>query len=235
MSDAIALLIFARPVADEATRKRLTRQVGQNRRALHRLTEHVTQTTTATGLPVLRSADLITHRGSFGHQLSSALQAVFDQGFADVIVIGNDCPGLTVNTLCDAANALRSAPVVLGPDRRGGLYLLGLSQAAFAQNRLAGLPWQTPALHRATRLAFDDGPVTMLARLGDINQLIDLQTYQSDKLTITALIAALLTLAAERSTPGSGLVIALITPVDWPSSGSLRGPPARLCQPFAVV
>lgn len=236
MSDAVAILVFARPVSDDAARKRLTNQAGLNRRVLSCLTEHTTQRATATGLPVLRSTDLIMHRGSFGSQLVAALQAAFNRGFTRVVVVGNDCPGLTPTILLDAANALSSTPVVLGPDRRGGLYLLGLTRAAFDQNRLAQLPWQTPRLGRATCQAFCGCSLTVLTQLGDVNQLTDLQTYQLVGTAVKAFVAALLALMAAQSGLGISLVSQRLKSIHQPDNGTLRGPPtAHLHNSFAVV
>ena len=230
LSDATALLIFARPVAADATCKRLATHTWANRHVLARLNRHVTSVAMATGLPVLRSTDLIGHQEMFGDQLSLALQAAFSQGFARVLVVGNDCPALTTAGLLAAANALRSTPVVLGPDRRGGLYLLGLARRAFDPVRLAGLPWQQPALCRATSQAFSDYGITWLTRLGDVNRAVDLQTYQTADLTVGALVAALLALIGQLKVPTFGIDFQVLMLVNRPGSGSLRAPPtARPC------
>lgn len=236
MSDALALLVFARPIADDAARKRLTSPARQNQRVFACLNQQVTKTATATGLPVLHSADLIQHRGSFGEQISGALQAVFDLGYGRVLVVGNDCPGLSPAVLLGAADALRDAPVVLGPDRRGGLYLLGLARDAFDQNQLAQLPWQTPALCRATRRAFADCTVTELPRLGDVNHLADLQAYHPADAGVGVFVGALLALLVQPVKPGFFPVRQWLMAVSGPGTNALRGPPvSRLYDLSAVV
>jgi glycosyltransferase A (GT-A) superfamily protein (DUF2064 family) len=47
----------------------------------------------------------------------------FDQGFDKVIIIGNDTPGLTYNIL-KAHSSLQDTDLVLGPDHKGGAYLI---------------------------------------------------------------------------------------------------------------
>lgn len=229
MSDSIAILLFARPVAEDAAQKRLASQARSNQRVLKRLNEHVEQVAAATGLPVLYSTALISHRGTFGDQLSAALQTAFDHGFERVLVVGNDCPALTTAHLLGAADALRATPVVLGPDRRGGLYLLGLSRDAFDKNLIAQLPWQTPALSRATHRAFANWPITGLARLGDVNQLADLQTYQATDPTAHAFVVSLLALIAQRGSDGFSSVTRPVKAAGWLGGGSLRAPPAPYC------
>lgn len=235
MSDPIAILLFARPVAEDAAQKRLTSHARSNQRVLKCLNKHVEQVAAATGLPVLRSTDLIAHRGTFGDQLATALQAAFDHGFERVLVVGNDCPALTTAHLLGAADALRATPVVLGPDRRGGLYLLGLSRDAFDKTLLTQLPWQTPALSRITRRAFANWPTTWLARLGDVNHLADLRTYRAADPTARAFVVSLLALVAQRGADGFSVITRPVKAVDWLGGGSLRAPPAHLSPDSFVV
>lgn len=164
------------------------------------------------------------------------MQAVFDLGYGRVLVVGNDCPGLTPALLLRAADALRDAPVVLGPDRRGGLYLLGISRAAFDRNQLAQLPWQRPALCRATRRAFANCTVTELPRLGDVNHLADLQTCCPADAGVGVFVGALLALLAQPVKPGFFPVRQWLTAVPGLGNNALRGPPvARLHALSAVV
>ncbi|MCY7357969.1 MAG: DUF2064 domain-containing protein [Rudanella sp.] len=149
MSVTTAILVFARPIAQDAARKQLSVHADTNRHALHLLNERVRQTAQQTGFPVLSSTDLIPHSGSFGGQLSEAIQAVFGRGFDQLLVVGNDCPALTAADLTNAATELQAGRVVIGPDNRGGVYLLGLSRTQFEADALRELPWQTNQLHQA--------------------------------------------------------------------------------------
>jgi glycosyltransferase A (GT-A) superfamily protein (DUF2064 family) len=60
--------------------------------------------------------------------LSHAIQSVLDRGYDKVIVLGNDSPGLHLNHLQEAFLELQDKSVVLGPDFKGGTYLMGFSK-----------------------------------------------------------------------------------------------------------
>jgi glycosyltransferase A (GT-A) superfamily protein (DUF2064 family) len=175
----------------------------------------------------VQSTALITHTGTFGDQLDRACRATFALGFDRILVIGNDCPALTTAHLIEAANRLETAPVVLGPDRRGGIYLLGLSRAAFERISLIRLPWQTSQLAQAVRRLYADQPILLLPRLGDINGCIDLQQYGLTTTAAALFVAGLLALASGTSSARSGYP-PLIRPgrVYLVGSSSLRAPPA---------
>jgi len=140
VSVSTAILVFAQSAPADAHRKRLAEQPLPNRSVLAQLTTRIRQIAEVTGLPVLHSTDLIAHTGRFGEQMTAALHAAFARGFERILVVGNDCPALTSAHLTRVAHELQSASVVLGPDQRGGLYLFGLSRAAFESLPLAGMP-----------------------------------------------------------------------------------------------
>lgn len=140
-------------------------------------------------LPVMQSTELITHTGTFGDQLDRACQATFALGFDRILIIGNDCPALTSDHLIQAANQLATALVVLGPDRRGGLYLPGLSRDALGRHSLTGLPWQTCQLAQAVRCLYAAQSTLSLSRLGDLNGRVDLQQYGVSTPTVALFVA----------------------------------------------
>lgn len=65
--------------------------------------------------------------GDLGARLQWAMQAAFDEEFDRVVVIGTDCPELSVDILEEAFRALRNNEVVIGPAADGGYYLIGFS------------------------------------------------------------------------------------------------------------
>ncbi len=225
LSVTTAILVFARPVAHDATRKQLSANTDNNRRALHLLNERVRQTARQTGLPVLFSTDLISHSGSFGGQLSSAIQAVFDRGFERILVVGNDCPALTVGDLTNAATELQAGRVVLGPDNRGGAYLLGLSRTQFDADVLRELPWQTNQLHQAICAQFAAHTVLPLRALSDINQTVDIRTYRADSEATHSFICQLLRLIDGWVNFFNQVLIHRAVQPDVYRTGPLRAPP----------
>jgi hypothetical protein len=77
---------------------------------------------------------------SFGERLENAVQTLTDLGYRKVVVVGSDCPDLEVADIQHAFRALKENRLVLGPDHRGGCYLIGLN----VQDRhpLHGVRWQ---------------------------------------------------------------------------------------------
>lgn len=167
-----AVLLFALPDSVEAGRKRVAQQSEQIWRALRTVARTKVQ---AAGLPLLESNRLIDHQGTFGAQLSAALSAVFAEGYERVICLGNDCPDLSVTDLKRAANALHDGLSPMGPDRRGGVYLIGVNRAHFDAHGLAQLPWQTHFLADALRgyLARQGCRIFDLPVRADLNQRVD--------------------------------------------------------------
>ncbi len=64
-------------------------------------------------------------RGDLGERMFRAFRTAFRHGAARTVIVGVDCPTLTSSILSQAFDALRSHEVVLGPDNRGGYYLIG--------------------------------------------------------------------------------------------------------------
>jgi glycosyltransferase A (GT-A) superfamily protein (DUF2064 family) len=88
-----------------------------------------------TKLPYFIS-DESTQQGFFGDKLSHAIQSVLIEVM--IKLLGNDSPGLHLNHLQEAFLELQDKSVVLGPDFKGGTYLMGFSKflliGGFCQN-----------------------------------------------------------------------------------------------------
>lgn len=116
--------------------------------------------------------------GDLGARMARAVREAFDAGMRGVIVIGSDCPGLTVDVLEQAADSLRATDVVLGPAADGGYYLFGLSREL--PSLFEEIPWGTAeVLLKTIRRASERGlrPV-FLRSLGDIDRPEDLQLLE---------------------------------------------------------
>jgi glycosyltransferase A (GT-A) superfamily protein (DUF2064 family) len=125
-------------------------------------------------LPVFEVNELQQHGAGFGEKLANAIESVFDNGFRNVVVIGNDCPQLTVGIITNAAAELQHHDLVLGPDKSGGVYLIGLSKSLFNSKRFANAPWQTPHLLKGLDNAFSETTAYLLPALKDANSFVDL-------------------------------------------------------------
>ncbi|MBW3660457.1 MAG: TIGR04282 family arsenosugar biosynthesis glycosyltransferase [Gemmatimonadetes bacterium] len=85
--------------------------------------------------------------GDLGQRLAYAFERLCD-GPRPTLVVGSDCPGLGPDRLREAAEALKSSDIVVGPAIDGGYYLLGLTRPR--PEVFAGVPWSTGRVFEAT-------------------------------------------------------------------------------------
>lgn len=164
-----AVLLFSRSASAEAAARGVAPAVAA---ALLRRTE---RTLGRSGLPVLRSSETDQRGDTFGQRLTNALADAYAAGWDRLLVVGGDGPDLTAGHLRAAARRLAAGRPVLGPDHRGGTWLIGLHRDDFDPAGLAGQSWETdnlfaelaelwPAAHRLPRL-HDVHSTTELRRL----------------------------------------------------------------------
>lgn len=196
MSTPTAILIFTQEASKEATRKMLTpsKNKGVNQLVFDKLNHFVGKTATAVAskvenLQIFYSNQLIKpNNNSFGQQLSTAIQVIFERGFEKVICIGNDCPALDENRVLAAVKNLQTADTVIGPDNRGGVYLLGLSSKGFKPEVFENLAWQSEKMLESFIEQYNKEAVIMLEKLSDIHTFQELQTYTTSKYFIAFLL-----------------------------------------------
>jgi rSAM/selenodomain-associated transferase 1 len=123
----------------------------------------------------LREAELWPQEGQ---DLGARMHAALERGLrshARVVLVGTDVPGLTRALVLDAFAALESDPLVLGPARDGGYYLVGLRAPQPAL--FTDMPWGTPGVleetvARASRLGL---AAVLLPVLDDVDTVDDLR------------------------------------------------------------
>ena len=172
MQPRTAILLFSRSAAAEALAKYggTTAQTDALSSALIRRTR---QTLRRSGLPVYAFDEREQRGFTFGERLVDCVERVFAAGHAQVIVVGNDCPDLRVDHLHRAAAILAGGEQVMGRDGRGGVWLLGLQRAAFDEEALQSLRWQTADLAADLSLLLRGAQELTLLR--DVNWIGDLR------------------------------------------------------------
>ena len=174
-----ALLIFSRTPSSEAVAKAFDRSAGQNgnRAIAQRLIRQTLATARRSRLPVFTYYDTEQIRQTFGENLADALESVFNRGYEKVIALGNDCPDVSVPLLLEASRRLEAQQLVLGPAYDGGVYLIGIQQAAYQRRAFIDLPWETAQLQAGWEQYLATRPVEIgwLEPFSDVDQASDLQ------------------------------------------------------------
>ncbi len=175
MNTTTAILLFARSAAAAAQEKQLLAGAAENTRLLAAMTARTKQLLQRSGLAFFHLDESRQQGETFGQRLAQAVQTVFLQGYQSLVVVGNDCPELSLFHLQSAAQQLAKGRCALGIDQRAGAYLIGLQAASFDSATFAALPWQTTELAAAlTQVLAADSSLQLLPQLADVNQAADL-------------------------------------------------------------
>lgn len=81
-----------------------------------------------------------TLREDLGRSMGETIRHFLASGYPAAMILNSDAPHLELTLIERAARALRSADVVLGPDHRGGCYLIGMAHPDAAAI-LDGVQW----------------------------------------------------------------------------------------------
>ena len=206
------VVVFGREPIPGQVKTRLAAAIGADRAAAvyEVLLEHTLSTASSSGARVVLSlaeqpseqwtdAGAVDHievqpTGSLGSRLFEAFRRRFVEGEDNVIVIGSDCPVLTVDHLTSAADALADVPVVLGPAEDGGYWLVG--QRPPGLDLFSEIRWSHPTTLHQTR----DRLQSMRARwreiecLRDVDDGGDLEAAIQDPATPRDLVERLLSI-----------------------------------------
>lgn len=167
-----AILLFSRTATAEAEHKSFgAGSVGN--RITDALITRTEETLEKTGLRVFRSDEVSQVGNTFGERLANAMGRVYDEGFERLLVVGNDCPSISASHLRTAAQKMAEGENVIGPDRRGGVWLIGLQRADFNAAAFAALRWESTGLYHD--LADLLPACTAAASLSDLNTFEDLK------------------------------------------------------------
>jgi uncharacterized protein len=223
LKNSTAILIFTQEVSKDAARKNLTptKNTGVNQLIFNQLNNFIGRTAAASNLSVFYSNQLIEDsKSSFGKQLSAAIQAVFKKGFEKVICVGNDCPALSKIQILDAAEKLKLANTVLGPDQRGGVYLLGVSKNTFNAEIFENIAWQSGMMLGSYLKQFANQNISLLETLADIHTFEELQVYSSSRYFIRYLLQFI-----EKSLSKKTSILSYLLDSQFIRFYSLRAPP----------
>jgi uncharacterized protein DUF2064 len=108
---------------------------------------------------------------SFGQRLEHAVEQLARIGYQEIVIVGSDCPDLAESDIVDAFELLRQHHLVIGPDHRGGCYLIAIH--ANDQGKLHGIRWQRNTDFRQILDRFRNQDVYRLSVKIDLDSLND--------------------------------------------------------------
>ncbi len=86
--------------------------------------------------------------GDLGARMQAAFTSAFASGISRVVLIGSDCPDVTIEDILTAWDSLEKHDVALGPARDGGYWLIGLNQPQ--PTLFEEIPWSTARVFEKT-------------------------------------------------------------------------------------
>lgn len=180
MKTKTAIVVFADASKSEARSKKLLPELNEhaNVELLRFMTNQTCLVAQASGFPVLLVNGALQAGKTFGERIRSAFQYAFNQGYENIVLIGNDCIGLATEDLREAAQLVENNQVVLGPDLRGGTWVIGMNKATFDQTDLTLFNWQRNSLYTELSTHFGAGQVTALSVRKDVNTTRDFRFYK---------------------------------------------------------
>lgn len=122
--------------------------------------------------------------GSLGVRLRRQVERARREAVHHLVMIGSDLPELSGADLLAAFAALRQGPLVLGPARDGGYWLIGLSPQTPAPHLFAGargpIPWGSEAVlrHTLAAAAADGLSPVVLPERRDLDRASDLAAWR---------------------------------------------------------
>lgn len=116
--------------------------------------------------------------GDLGARMARAFDENFRSGEGPVVLIGTDCPQLTLFHVREAFQALKSKDMVIGPSADGGYYLIGLKRSSPGLFR--SIKWGTGEVFRETlnRSHEENLSVYSLNMLNDVDVPSDLPVWE---------------------------------------------------------
>lgn len=180
MRNNTAILLFTRSADDEAILKPILPHGGleENCKLSNLLIESTIGTARKTTLPLIVINSRLQVGTTFGERFYHAFKSVFEQGFQNVIAIGNDCISLHSSDIIKAANVLSiNGGLVLGPATDGGIYLMGLNKNDFNKDLFLSILWETNKVFSQLQNKYTYSPdkFFLLSKKADIDTSKDLE------------------------------------------------------------
>ena len=105
--------------------------------------------------------------------LGDRIERAFQETVGPAILIGTDCPAIEASDLDESRSALDSHPIVIGPARDGGYWLIGMRE--YNANLFRGINWSTQTVFEETMARAEQANLSVysLRQLSDIDTEAD--------------------------------------------------------------
>lgn len=170
------ILYFSLPPTLEAKRKNWTKSKKINLKIAQRLYNSTLNKIKKTRLPYVVMDEFMPSQNAFGSNITQAIQQVFKKGYQHIIVVGNDCPDISVNDMLIAHDNLKVSKHTLGQTKDGGSFLFTISQKNWNAADFKSLPWCSPTLGNSLLLLLEEQSFVALLNIKiDVDLLNDIQ------------------------------------------------------------
>ncbi len=222
-----AIILFSRSVEAEAREKKFIESVGKKiqKRIASTFINHTKSICQKSELTFFISDEKSQRGSNFGERMSFAIEDVFEKGFENVIVIGNDCPTISTSDIYSAALSLSTGNSVIGPASDGGVYLFGINRKNFSKEKFTNLTWQTSNLGLSLEnyLKQENSRIDYLKEKSDVDNLlfIKISEIKRIKISIARLLISILSSFSQKKYTEDLLIL---NPV-FLTIPKFRGPP----------
>ena len=140
--------------------------------------------------PAPEEARVLPQRGNgFGERLKNAFEDARKAGYAEIVAVPGDVPGLSRAQLAAAFRALETRDIVLGPSPDGGVWLIGSRAGTDLSELFERVPWRTAGVFPG--LVRNAPDAALLDALLDVDRPSDLAALAAEPGVDPALAALL--------------------------------------------
>ena len=126
-----------------------------------------------------RAAIHLQKGASFAEKLQNAVDELVHGGYSRIVIVGSDCPELRSGDIHRAFQNLSVHRLVLGPDHRGGCYLIGIH--AEDGGHLQSIIWQANSDCAQLQNTFGADNTYLLPIKHDIDSMSDVRILAARK------------------------------------------------------
>ncbi|MFC5285116.1 DUF2064 domain-containing protein [Pedobacter alpinus] len=120
-----------------------------------------------------------TYGETFGNRINGAVTTIYQLGYQNVIIIGDDTPNLSAVNLLASKNNFENNILTIGPSADGGSYLISLDKESYQNGALENLDWQSNVFNNQLieNLQKLNKTYQLLPKFVDLNSQISINNF----------------------------------------------------------